>query len=129
MMTRFDTNESGVISPQGLPKDDPDIEFVKAILISAWGFDRGTEKTLREFDRVVGLDRLKVFHLNDSKTDLGSRVDRHEHIGKGKIGREAFRHIVNDAHFKNSPGCLETYKSEDLHEDAANLAVLRSLVK
>jgi deoxyribonuclease-4 len=66
--------------------------------------------------------------LNDSKTHLGSRVDRHEHIGKGKIGREAFRHIVNDARFKNHPGCLETPKSKDLHEDVENLAVLRALV-
>jgi deoxyribonuclease-4 len=68
-----------------------------------------------------------AFHLNDSKTDLGSRVDRHAHIGEGKIGREGFRHIVNDSRFKNHPGCLETPKSADLHEDVMNLDVLRSL--
>jgi deoxyribonuclease IV len=72
--------------------------------------------------------QILAFHLNDSKTDLGSRVDRHEHIGEGKIGKEAFRHIVNDARFKNHPGCLETPKSEDLHEDVRNLATLRSLI-
>ena len=60
---------------------------------------------------------------------LGSRVDRHEHIGKGKIGKEAFRYIVNDARFKQHPGCLETPKSEDLHEDVQNLATLRALAK
>jgi deoxyribonuclease-4 len=69
------------------------------------------------------LKQILTFHLNDSKTDLGSRVDRHNHIGK-----EAFRHIVNDARFKKHPGCLETPKSEDLHEDVQNLAALRSLV-
>ena len=89
----------------------------------------GWDKTMGRIDALIGRKEILAFHLNDSKTDLGSRVDRHEDIGKGKIGLEGFRHIVNDARFKNSPGCLETYKSEDLHEDAANLAVLRSLVK
>jgi deoxyribonuclease-4 len=89
----------------------------------------GWDKAMRRIDTLIGRKQILAFHLNDSKTDLGSRVDRHEDIGKGKIGLEGFRHIVNDARFKNSPGCLETYKSEDLHEDMANLAVLRSLVK
>ena len=89
----------------------------------------GWDKTMRRIDKLIGRKEILAFHLNDSKTDLGSRVDRHEDIGKGKIGLEGFRHVVNDARFKNSPGCLETYKSDDLHEDAANLAVLRSLVK
>jgi deoxyribonuclease-4 len=78
---------------------------------------------------LIGLQHIAAFHLNDSKTDFASRVDRHAHIGQGKIGREAFRHIVNDARFRDLPGCLETPKSEDLHEDVENLAVLRSLVK
>jgi deoxyribonuclease-4 len=78
---------------------------------------------------MVGLKQILAFHLNDSKTDLGSRVDRHEHIGKGKIGKEAFRHIVTDARFKNHPGCLETPKSEDMHEDVQNLRLLRLLAK
>jgi deoxyribonuclease-4 len=88
----------------------------------------GWDKTIRRLEALIGRKEILAFHLNDSKTDLGSRVDRHEDIGKGKIGLEGFRHIVNDARFKNTPGCLETYKSDDLHEDAANLAVLRSLV-
>jgi deoxyribonuclease IV len=99
----------------------------------AAGYDirtgQGWDKAMRQIDALIGRKEILAFHLNDSKTDLGSRVDRHEDIGKGKIGLEGFRHIVNDARFKNSPGCLETHKSEDLHEDAANLATLRSLVK
>jgi len=99
----------------------------------AAGYDirtgKGWDKTMRQIDKLVGRKEILAFHLNDSKTELGSRVDRHEDIGKGKIGLEGFWHLVNDARFKNLPGCLETYKSEDLHEDAANLAVLRSLVK
>jgi deoxyribonuclease-4 len=80
-------------------------------------------------ESLVGLKQVLAFHLNDSKTALGSRVDRHEHIGKGEIGKRGFRHIVNDARFAQIPGCLETPKSEDLHEDVANLATLRSLLR
>lgn len=98
----------------------------------AAGYDirtkKGWDAAIREVDEVVGLKQVLAFHLNDSKTDFKSRVDRHEHIGQGKIGREAFRHIVNDSRFKNHPGCLETPKSKDLHEDVENLATLRSLV-
>ncbi len=89
----------------------------------------GWDKVMKQFDSLIGRKEILAFHLNDSKADLGSRVDRHADIGKGKIGLEGFRHIVNDARFKDSPGCLETPKSEDLHEDVANLAALRSLVK
>ena len=89
---------------------------------------KGWNAAIAEVDSLVGLDRILAFHLNDSKTDLGSRVDRHAGIGQGKIGRQAFRHIVNDARFRDSPGCLETPKSADLHEDVENLATLRSLV-
>lgn len=99
----------------------------------AAGYDvrdpKGWDKAIRLIDKLIGRKEILAFHLNDSKTALGSRVDRHDDIGKGKIGLEGFRHIVNDARFKKTPGCLETYKSEDLHEDAANLKVLRSLVK
>jgi len=77
----------------------------------------------------VGLDQILAIHLNDSKTPLGSRVDRHAGIGQGHIGRDAFAHIVNDPRFAEHPGCLETPKSADLHEDIENLAVLRSLVR
>ncbi len=88
----------------------------------------GYMATMDEFDRILGLDRLLVFHLNDSKRDLGSRIDRHEHIGKGMIGLDGFRHLVNDPRFREHPGLLETEKSPDLHEDVENLRVLRSLV-
>lgn len=95
------------------------------------GYDIRTEKgwnaALAELDKLVGLEQVLAFHLNDSKTDLGSRVDRHAGIGQGKIGKEAFRHIVNDQRFANHPGCLETPKSKDLHEDVENLAILRGL--
>jgi len=99
----------------------------------AAGFDirtgKGWDGTMRRLDALIGLKQIAAFHLNDSKTGLDSRVDRHEHIGKGKIGLEGFRHIVNDARFKSAPGCLETPKSADLHEDIENLATLRSLVR
>ena len=87
----------------------------------------GWDKTIRQIDRLIGRKQILAFHLNDSKTGLGSRVDRHEDIGKGRIGLEGFRRIVNDARFEDTPGCLETHKSEDLHEDVANLAALHSL--
>lgn len=90
---------------------------------------QGWDKAISEVDKLIGLDQVLAFHLNDSKTDLGSKVDRHAGIGQGKIGREAFRHIVNDARFADLPGCLETPKSDDLHEDVENLAILRSLVE
>ncbi len=97
----------------------------------AAGYDIRTEKgwnaALDELEESVGLKEVLAFHLNDSKTDLGSRVDRHAGIGQGKIGREAFRHIINDQRFTNHPGCLETPKGKDLKEDVENLAILRSL--
>ena len=97
----------------------------------AAGYDirtaKGWNKTIRQLDALIGRKQIAAFHLNDPKTDLHSRVDRHEHIGQGKIGLEGFRRIVNDTRFKKTPGCLETHKSEDLHEDMENLATLRSL--
>jgi deoxyribonuclease-4 len=89
---------------------------------------QGWNKAIKEAQRAFGLKQILAFHLNDSKTDLSSRVDRHAHIGQGKIGRDAFRHIVNDPRFRELPGCLETPKSTDLHEDVENLRVLRGLV-
>ena len=88
---------------------------------------KGWNAVIGELDSLIGVKQIVAFHLNDSKTELGSRVDRHEHIGKGKLGKQAFRHIVRDARFRKHPGCLETPKSKDLHEDVANLAVLREL--
>ncbi len=97
----------------------------------AAGYDirspEGWNLAIKEVDDLVGVDQILAFHLNDSKTPLGSRVDRHAGIGEGHIGQEAFRHIVNDARFKDLPGCLETPKSDDLHEDVENLAILRGL--
>ncbi len=89
----------------------------------------GYEATWAAFDKVLGLDRLRAIHLNDSKKGLGSRIDRHEHIGKGMLGLEPFRFLVNDPRFRGLPMTLETDKGPDLAEDKENLAVLRSLVK
>jgi deoxyribonuclease-4 len=78
-------------------------------------------------DREAGLDRLYGFHLNDSKGDLGCRRDRHEHIGKGKVGLEGFRLILADERFGDLPMIIETEKGDDLAEDRVNLGILRSL--
>jgi deoxyribonuclease-4 len=88
----------------------------------------GFDATWAEFDRVVGLGQLKAIHLNDSKKGLGTRVDRHEHIGQGELGLEAFRFLLNDPRFHGIPMTLETDKGPDLAEDKENLAVLRSLI-
>ena len=85
------------------------------------------QATIGEFDRVVGLSNLFAWHLNDSKKPLGSRVDRHEHIGKGTLGRPAFRHLLADPRMAGLPGVLETPKNKDCDEDRVNLAVLRRL--
>ena len=99
----------------------------------AAGYDirtqQGWETAVGEVKTLLGLDQVLAFHLNDSKTGLASRVDRHAGIGEGFLGRGAFEQAVNDPRFVTLPGCLETPKSEDLHEDVANLAVLRSLVR
>lgn len=98
----------------------------------AAGYDirtkEGYERTFAEFDDAIGLDRLAAFHLNDSKKEFHSRVDRHEHIGKGFIGVEAFRLLMNDKRFWGLPMCLETPKGPDLKEDRENLTLLRSLI-
>ena len=98
----------------------------------AAGYDlrttEGYERTFAEFDETIGLGLLVAFHLNDAKKDLGCRVDRHEHIGKGFIGLEAFRLLMNDKRFWGLPMCLETPKSDDCHEDRENLATLRNLL-
>ncbi len=88
----------------------------------------GYERTFAEFDETIGLNLLVAFHLNDAKKDLGCRVDRHEHIGKGFLGLAAFRLLLNDQRFWGLPMCLETPKSDDCHEDRENLATLRGLL-
>lgn len=85
-------------------------------------------RTLRRFDRIIGLDRLFAFHLNDSKTGLGSRRDRHEHIGQGEVGLEGFRLILNHRRFRDLPMVLETPKGEQGLEDRRNLGRLRALL-
>lgn len=90
--------------------------------------DAGWEDAWREFDHVLGFARLAAVHVNDSQKGFGSRVDRHEHIGKGMMGLGAFRHLMNDPRFADIPKILETDKSEDLHEDIENMTLLRSLV-
>lgn len=98
--------------------------------------DTGYLKTFRDFGRTVGFERLRAFHVNDSKKPLGSRVDRHEHIGKGHLGLEAFRRLVNDRRFARLPMLLETPKGEGKATgpiavdplDEENLNALRALV-
>jgi deoxyribonuclease-4 len=101
--------------------------------IFAAGYDIATEKgyeeTFKQFDEIVGLDRLVAFHINDSKKGLGSHVDRHEHIGKGAIGLKGFELLMNDERFAHIPKILETPKSDDLHEDVENMNVLKGLLK
>jgi deoxyribonuclease-4 len=97
----------------------------------AAGYDIGSEtgivKTFHEFDRVIGRNRLVAIHVNDSKTRRGSRVDRHEHIGKGQIGEDAFRFIMQSPQFSKVPKVLETPKGNDLSEDVMNLKTLGRL--
>jgi deoxyribonuclease-4 len=100
--------------------------------VYASGYDIGTRKgwedTLKAFDDVIGLRRLAAIHVNDSRGALGSRVDRHDHIGKGRIGLPGFRMLMNDSRLHHVPKILETAKSDDMHEDIENMDVLRSLV-
>jgi deoxyribonuclease-4 len=88
----------------------------------------GIEQVLESFDREIGLKRLHLLHLNDSKTPLGSRKDRHWHIGDGYIGREGFRYLINHPAIRNLPGIMETPR-KDTVEDLKNMKVIRSLVE
>ncbi|MFH1940481.1 MAG: deoxyribonuclease IV [bacterium] len=96
----------------------------------AAGYDIRTEeayeKTFDEFNKIVGLNRLNAFHLNDSKSDLGSRIDRHEQIGEGRLGLEPFRFLVNDPRFAHHPMILETPEGEQFYKK--NLDLLQSLM-
>ncbi|HLO24523.1 MAG TPA: deoxyribonuclease IV [Geobacteraceae bacterium] len=101
--------------------------------IYAAGYDITTEegyrRTFDEFDRVIGLEKLQAFHINDSKKGLDCRVDRHEHIGQGAMGLAPFRFLMNDPRFVKIPKFLETPKGDDDEMDAVNLKVLRDLVE
>jgi deoxyribonuclease-4 len=88
----------------------------------------GIERTLESFDQTIGLKRLHLLHLNDSKTSLGSRKDRHWHIGEGHIGVEGFRYLINHPLLKHLPGIMETPR-KDTVEDLKNMKVIRSLVE
>jgi deoxyribonuclease-4 len=89
------------------------------------------EATFSEFDDLIGVDRIRAFHLNDSKKGRGSRVDRHEHIGEGALGLEAFRFLLNDPRFAETPMYLETKKEQRDGEemDAVNLRTLKGLLE
>ncbi len=91
--------------------------------------EEGYAETMAHFDKVLGLDKLHCFHLNDSKYDLNAERDRHEHIGQGYVGLETFRMLLNDPRFVDLPMLLETPKEEDMQEDVENLAILRSLIE
>ena len=88
----------------------------------------GIDRTLEKFDQTIGLKRLHLLHLNDSKTPLGSRKDRHWHIGEGYIGLDGFRNLVNHALLNHLPGIMETPRKDTL-EDLKNMKVIRSLVE
>jgi len=101
----------------------------------AAGYDFRSKETYRrllgQFDKIIGLNRLKLFHINDSKNRLGSRVDRHEHPGEGFIGLQAFSLFMNDPNFADLPFLLETPKEMDkngVNRDIINLNILRNLV-
>ena len=102
--------------------------------VFAAGYPLGTEKdyqqTMQDFNRLIGVKRIKAFHLNDSKRELGSRVDRHDHIGRGKMGVAPFRHLMTDSRFRKVPMYLETPKGEEKGKelDVINLQKLRRMV-
>lgn len=99
----------------------------------AAGYDIRTPEvyaaTFAAFDRTIGLDRLKFFHMNDTKNEFNSHKDRHEHIGKGTIGLDGFRNLMQDARFTYIPKTLETPKDKDLQDDIRNLQTLRELAQ
>lgn len=117
--------------------DDPDRlgVCVDTCHIFAAGYPISTEKdyraTFRSLDKTVGLKLVRAFHLNDSLKPLGSRVDRHAHIGRGMIGKDGFRLLVNDRRFRNVPMYLETPKGEEKGKnlDTINLRTLRRMIK
>lgn len=102
--------------------------------VFAAGYPLDTEKnykaTMRQLNKTVGVKQVKAFHLNDSLKPLGSRVDRHAHIGRGEMGREPFRFLLNDRRFRKTPMYLETPKGEEKGKDldVVNLKTLRGLI-
>ena len=112
-----------------------EVEKVGVCLDTAHSFEAGydlskkdeIERTIESFDQTVGLKRLHLFHLNDSKTPLGSRKDRHWHIGEGYIGLEGFQYLVNHPLLKHLPAIMETPR-KDTVEDLKNMEVIQSLI-
>ena len=102
------------------------------VFAAGYGFrdDKEYRATMREFNKVIGAKQIRAFHLNDSQRELGSRKDRHAHIGKGKIGKEGFRMLLNDRRFKKIPMYLETPKEDDSGRnlDKMNLRALKRLI-
>ncbi|MCL4512689.1 MAG: deoxyribonuclease IV [Candidatus Eremiobacteraeota bacterium] len=99
----------------------------------AAGYDIRTKESFsnlfNQFDQILGIEKIKAFHLNDSQKELGSHVDRHAHIGKGKIGLEGFQYLLNDPRFKKIPMILETPKGTDDTFDLMNLTQLQKLIR
>lgn len=99
--------------------------------VFAAGYDLSTPEgynaTMEEFERLIGCERIQLFHMNDSKKPRGSRVDRHEHIGQGEIGTEGFACLMQDARFVQTPKILETPQGDEHEHDLRNLALLRQL--
>ena len=99
----------------------------------AAGYDLATAhgymQTMAEIDRLIGAERLALFHLNDSKKPLGARVDRHDHVGIGAIGRAGFRELMQDQRFAALPKIIETPAGENHCHDLENLALLRELAE
>lgn len=89
----------------------------------------GYDRTIESIDRLIGLQYLKAVHLNDARGDLGSHLDRHAHIGLGKLGLEAFSLLLNDPRLQHLPMVLETPKGPDMKEDVINLSTLRGLIR
>jgi len=100
--------------------------------VFAAGYDirtrHGYERMIEEVEEHVGVDNVGAFHINDSKRELGSRVDRHEHIGKGQLGLDAFSFVLNDPRFARIPKMIETPKTVETTSDRRNLRLLRSLL-
>jgi len=99
--------------------------------VFAAGYDlsnrEGYERVMAEFDRLIGVEQIRAFHLNDCKKPCGSRVDRHEHVGRGSIGEAGFAALMKDQRFAAVPKILETPKGENNEHDLRNLALLRRL--
>lgn len=97
------------------------------IFVAGYSFDtkESYKKIWASFDSLIGLDKIKVFHINDSKKEYGSKVDRHEHIGKGKISPQGFKLLLQDSKFSHIPKILETPKTEQFADDIKNIATLK----